>query len=261
MPLGNTTRLFAPLVDSLQSSRPLDQNNGSNQSMNEAWRILVFSAFVPICAIGQQDSGDEPISLQTALWNLDVVHEHAISVEEQFGRDPKEIIQLPTQRDWSNGLFNEDMQEAVITVPLWFILDGSGPRQNAHFSVWCDGGKLYQDAIMVLDLEKAEGHAQVEWSFDGKSYSKSTWTQKQNFVLPPEEFDHDSFVRKYSQSKFLILKIKGEKGLVKSDSRKERKENYALVPLSLEGDKRELLKLINGCSKTSDKSVGGTETK
>lgn len=231
--------------------------------MNGIWRKLVFTALglVPISAMGQQVGEVEPISLRTALWNLDVIHEHSISVEKQFGNDPKEIIRLPTQTNWSDGLADENMQEVVITVPLWFILDGSGPRRNAHFSVWCDGGKLYQDAIMVLDLEKAEGHAQVEWSFDGKSYSKSTWTQKQNFVLPPEEFDHDSFVRKYSQSKFLILKIKGEKGLVKSDSRKERKENYALVPLSLEGDKRELLELINGCAKTSDKSVGGTEAK
>lgn len=231
--------------------------------MNGVWRILVLTALglVPIGAMGQQVGEDEPISLRTALWNLDVIHEHAVSVEKQFGNDPKELIRLPTQTNWSDGLADENMQEVVITVPVWSILDGSGLRGNAHFSVWCDSGKLYQDPIMVTDLKEAEGKAQVEWTFDGRSFLESTWQQKKNFVIPPEQFDHDSFVRKYAQSSFLILKVKGAQGLVKSNSREERKEKYALVPLSLEGDKRELLKLIDGCAKTSDKNGERPETK
>ncbi len=210
--------------------------------------FLSLLAFTSIEAVGQ----DQSLTLHTALWNLDVVHEAAISIENDLGEDPKELIDLPTLSNWSARLVDGNTREVAISVPNWFVLDGSGMRGSAHFSVWCDEGKLFQDTIMVLDLKKSDGNAEVEWSFDGKSWSKSNWIQKGNFVMPANDFDHDSFVRKYAKSRFLILKIKGAKGLVEYDTRKERKEKYALVPLSLEGNKKELVKLIDGCKGSDD---------
>ena len=92
-----------------------------------------------------------------------------------------------------------DIREVNMVVPAWFVLDGSGMRNGAIFSVWCDNGSLYQDTLAVYDLKEAKGNATVEWAFDGEVFVGSAWEQKDTFVLPGSQFPHDLFVRRLAQ--------------------------------------------------------------
>ena len=201
-------------------------------------------------AIHAQD-GLNPTSrtLLQVVWDIGVVDQTQAGIERTLGNDPLSLIELPKVTNWMRDLTGSEMREVAMVIPIWFVLDGSGMRGGLSISVWCDHGGLYLDATQVHDLKKAEGIATVEWVFDGEPFEKTSWTQESdfNFIIPPDSFPHDTFVKRLANARFLILKIRGHAGLEQQHSRL-RPANTVIIPVSLSGSNTELLKLIQNCS-------------
>ncbi len=192
-----------------------------------------------------------PRTLLQVMWDIGVVDKEQADIAKKLGNDPLSLVELPKVTSWIKGMKGPDMSEVNLIIPSWFVLDGSGLRNGALFSVWCDHGDLFQDTLAVQDLKEVEGSATVEWAFDGESYARSLWTQKGQFVLPSDDFPHDAFVRQLATAKFLVLKVKGYAGLEDAmNNPKIRPENIAVIPVSLTGDNSALLELIEACSRS-----------
>ena len=188
-------------------------------------------------------------ALLQVVWDLGVFDKTQANIERSIGNDPLSLIELPTVTNWIKGLTGPGMTEVAMVIPLWFVKDTfSGIRFGANLSVWCDHGSLYQDTIQVLELKEAEGNAVVEWAFDGEPFVESVWAQKSNFIVPPDNFPHDTFVKRLANARFLVLKVKGHAGLDDRLSSKVRPANTAIVPVSLTGENSDLLELIQNCS-------------
>ena len=128
--------------------------------------ITVISLLLSIQCHSQTTLNQSADSLLQAVWDIGVVNRQQAEIEAGLGSDPRSLIRLPTVTSWSTGLIGPDMSEVNLLVPTWAVLDRSGIRNGALFSVWCDNGNLYQDILTVYDLEAAEGNATVEWAFD-----------------------------------------------------------------------------------------------
>ena len=213
-------------------------------------RLIVFGTCMLFGTVSiALDSNATSRTLAQVLWDIGVVDKTQADIERSLGNDPMTLIELPKATNWIKGLMDSEMREVAMVIPMWAVLDTSGFRGGAIFSVWCDRGSLYQDTIQVHDLKEAEGNAAVEWAFDGESFVESVWTQKDKFILPPDDFPHDTFVRRLANAKFLVLKVRGHAGLDQSIPaiRRIRPVNTAIVPVSLTGDDSNLSELIRGC--------------
>lgn len=210
--------------------------------------ITVISLLLSIQCHSQTTLNQSADSLLQAVWELGVVNPEQAEIDAGLGNDPRSLIELPTVTSWSVSLTGPDMSEVNLIVPAWAVLDSSGIRNGALFSVWCDNGNLYQDILSVYDLEAAEGNATVEWAFDGEPFVSSSWQQQGKLILPSDGFPHDAFVRRLATANFLVLKIQGHAGI--SDSLENvyyRPQNAVVVPVSLTGDRSSLLSLIQDC--------------
>ena len=212
-------------------------------------RLIMFFACTLFGTVSTAlDPSTAPRTLAQVLWDIGVVDKTQADIERSMGNDPITLIELPEVTNWVIGLTGSDMREVAMIIPMWFVKDTfSGVRFGANFSVWCDNGSLYQDTVQVQELKKAEGNATVEWAFDGEPFVESVWTQKDNFVLPPDDFPHDMFVRQLASAKFLVLKVRGQAGLDNRLSSRVRSANTAIIPVSLSGDDSSLSELIRGC--------------
>ncbi len=88
----------------------------------------------------------------------------------------------------------------------------------------------------------------MEWAFDGEPFVNSNWEQQDKLILPSNEFPHDIFVRRLANANFLVLKIRGHAGV--SDTIENpyyRPDGIVTVPVSLNGDRSDLLSLIEDC--------------
>ena len=210
--------------------------------------ITVIFLLLSIQSHSQTTLNQSARSLLQVVWDIGVVNLQQAEIEADLGNDPRSLIRLPTVTSWSIGLTGPDMNEVNLIVPTWAVLDRSGIRNGALFSVWCDNGNLYQDILTVYDLEAAEGNATVEWAFDGEPFVSSSWQQQDTFVLPSDGFPHNVFVRRLATANFLVLKIQGHAGNSDSlDNAYYRPQNVVVVPVSLTGDRSGLLSLIQEC--------------
>lgn len=187
-------------------------------------------------------------TLLQVVWDIGAVNKEQAQIERDLGEDPLALIELPETSGWFRGMSGPEMREMNLNVADWFVLDQSGLRGGAFFSVWCDHGSLYLDIMQARGLKKAEGTATVEWAFDGEPFRQSQWEQKEKFILPRDDFPHDNFVRRLASASFLVLKIRGQAGL--EDPRAvtvKRPDNVALVPVALAEGKADLVDLIQQC--------------
>ncbi len=189
------------------------------------------------------------LTLLQAVWDVGVVDPEKAEIENYLGNDPQSLIELPTETNWTKGVTGPEMSEVVRVIPSWRVLDGSGSRSEITFSVWCDQGSLFLDPILAYDLANAEGDAIVEWAFDGEPFVRSIWNQNRRFLLPPDAFPHDTFIRQLTTAKFLVLKIQGHNGL--DDRSGFKPENTLAVPVSLTSENNALKELIDACSGSS----------
>ena len=188
-------------------------------------------------------------SLLQVVWDLGVVDKAKAEIERELGEDPLALIRLPKVTNWAKGMTSPSMSEAMLIVPDWWVLDGSGIRHGAFLSVWCDQGSLFVDTVRVLDLMESEGQAVVEWAFDGEQFANSVWTQKDTFVLPGNDFPHDAFVRRLARAKYLVLKVRGHTGLENQVNQPAYQPNgVAIIPVSLSDENSALTDLISSCS-------------
>ena len=196
--------------------------------------ITVISLLLSNQSLPQSTLNPSARSLLQVVWDIGVVNREQAEIEASLGNDPRSLIELPTVTSWSTGLTGPDMREVNLNVPAWTVLDRSGIRNGAHFSVWCDNGSLYQDILTVHDLEAAEGNATVEWAFDGEPFVSSSWQQQNTFILPNDGFPHDTFVRRLATANFLVLQIQGYAGITDTlDNTYYRPQNVVVVPVSL----------------------------
>lgn len=212
-------------------------------------RITIFSTCVLFGIVCNAYDGSDPTSrtLLQVVWDIGVFDKTQAEIERKLGNDPLSLIELPKVTNWTKGLMDSEMSEVAMGVPMWVVKDRSGFRGGAFFSVWCDHGDLYQDTILVEDLREAEGNATVEWAFDGEPFVESIWFQKNKIILPPDNFPHDTFVRRLANARFLVLKIRGHTGLDQPNPR-IRPEDTVILPVSLTGTNSDLLELIRNCS-------------
>ena len=217
-------------------------------------RLAIFGACMlfGIASHAQDNFNPTFRTLLQVVWDIGVVDKTQAEIERQLGNDPLSLIELPRVTNWTKGLMDSNMSEVNMVIPVWFVLDRSGMRGGAFISVWCDRGGLYQDPILVYDLKKAEGKATVEWAFDGELFVKSFWVQKSNFIIPPDNFPHDTFVRRLTNAKFLVLKVRGHASLDQPNPR-ILPENTVIMPVSLTGGNTDLLELIQNCSNPRDR--------
>lgn len=211
-------------------------------------RITLFGACLLIGLVCSTQANQRPdwSALLQAVWDVGVVDPEKAEVENYLGNDPQSLIELPTETNWLRTMTGPDMSEVVRVIPSWHVLDGSGIRSEMTFSVWCDQGGLFLDPILAYDIAKAEeGDAIVEWAFDGEPFMRSIWNQNGRFILPPDAFPHDAFVRQLTTAKFLVLKIQGHNGL--DDRPGFRPENTLVVPVSLTSENAALKELIDTC--------------
>lgn len=212
-------------------------------------RITLFSTCLLIGLVCSTQANQRPdsSSLLQAMWDVGVVDPEKAEMENYLGNDPQSLIELPTETNWIKTVTGPDMSEVVRVIPSWRVLDGSGIRSEMTFSVWCDQGGLFLDPILAHDLAKAEeGEAIVEWAFDGEPFMRSIWNQNGRFILPPDAFPHDAFVRQLTTAKSLVLKIQGQNGL--DDRTRFKPENTLVVPVSLTSENAALKELIDTCS-------------
>ena len=210
--------------------------------------IAVISLLLSIQGHSQSNLNPSTPSLSQVVWQMGVVNQEQAEIEAGLGNDPRSLIELPTVTSWSSGLTGPDMSEVNLVIPAWAVLDRSGIRNGALFSVWCDNGSLFQDTLTVYDLEAAQGNADVGWAFDGEPFLTSSWQQHDTFLLPSDGFPHDTFVRRLASANFLVLRIQGQAGVSDTlDNAYYRPQNVVVVPVSLAGDRSSLVSLIEGC--------------
>lgn len=232
-------------------------NDGQGSGFED--RKLIYDFARDMCIEGAlestektKDEGDANPTSRTLLqvvWDIGAVNKEQAEIERGLGEDPLALIQLPLTSGWSKGMSGSGMREVNLNIAEWFVMDGSGLRGGAYFSVWCDNGSLTVDLIQVRGLKNAEGTATVEWAFDGERFARGLWDQKDNFILPRDGFPHSAFVRRLAHAKFLVLMVRGHAGL---DNQKantvKRPEDVALVPVSLATDRAALSELIRQCT-------------
>lgn len=133
--------------------------------------VLVVGAL----GVYTQDKSNSVIpTLSSVLWNIGIVNQEQAQSSREIGEDPIRLIELPAKTDWVSGLSNDTMQEAMLFVPMWVVLDGSGFHGGGNVSVWWDNGKLFRDTVQIHDLKPGEGDATVAWSFDGETFVEGT---------------------------------------------------------------------------------------
>ena len=217
-------------------------------------RILLAVGCVLIGSVGNISGATDSTSrtLQQVVWDIGVVSNQDAQIERDLGEDPLALIQLPETSGWFRGMSGPEMREVNLNVADWFVLDRSGLRGGAFFSVWCDHGELYMDLLQVRGLQKAEGTATVEWAFNGEPFKRGIWKQKDKSILPGDDFPHDSFVRRLASARFMVMKVKGQAGLENPRAvTVKRPENVALVPVPLSAKKADLLGLIQQCENSA----------
>lgn len=193
------------------------------------------------------EAGTDPTSrtLQQVIWDIGAVNEDQAQIERELGEDPLALIELPDSSGWFKGMSGPEIREVNLNIADWYVMDSSGLRGGAFFSVWCDNGNLYLDLIQARGLRNAEGTATVDWAFDGEPFKQGQWDQKEKFIVPRDDFLHDYFVRRLASARFLVLQIKGQAGLEDPMAvTVKRPENVALVPVSLSGERADLVDLI-----------------
>ena len=209
---------------------------------------LILCAIFGLSCSAEASADPTSRTLQQVIWDIGAVNEDQAQIERELGEDPLALIELPDSSGWFKGMSGPEMREVNLNIADWYVLDRSGLRGGAFFSVWCDNRNLYIDLIQARGLKKAEGTATVEWAFDGEPFKQGQWEQKEKFILPRVDFPHDHFVRRLASARFLVLQIKGQAGLEEPKAvTMKRPENVALVPVSLSDDRADLVDLIQQC--------------
>ena len=210
--------------------------------------IVVFSLITVGMILGaDSNTGTRVPTLSMTLWSIGMVDENAAAIERRLGNDPITLIEPPKASNWT--LFPQfgEMQEVAIVVPSWWVKDGSGMRLQATVSVFCDKGQLFLDTIHIPSMVEDEGEIDVLWSFNGETSTKSIWSQKDTFILPKDDFPHDSVIRRLLSANYLVLQVDGKYDT--RPSRVPRAESGIVIAIPLWGDKSGVRQLIARCDR------------